>query len=112
MTFPFAVVCHRAGPHARDPLSVISGDFKSCASTTRLADFAKRVRVVHHGEYLPKAWPPSMIGVSVTKSETKKQFAEFSAEMLRLWAIGTDTMSMRSSYCGPCTQCSGGTIAQ
>ena len=38
---------------------------------------------MHHGEYVPKAWLPPMIGVAVIESETRKQFAEFAAEMLR-----------------------------
>ena len=63
--------------------SLVSGDFKSYTSTTRLLDHPKGVRVVHHGEYVPTAWLPPMVGISVIESETKKQFAEFAAEMLQ-----------------------------
>ncbi len=63
--------------------ALVSGDFKSYSSTTRLVDLPQGVRVVHHGEYVPKAWLPPMVGISVIETETKKQFAEFAAEMLK-----------------------------
>lgn len=84
MTFSFAAV--RAVdlvPMREIRSSLVSGDFKSYASTTRLLDDPKGVRVVHHGEYVPKAWLPPMVGISVIESETKKQFAEFAVEMLK-----------------------------
>jgi ribosome-associated toxin RatA of RatAB toxin-antitoxin module len=84
MTFSFAAV--RAVdlvPMSEIRSSLVSGDFKSYASTTRLLDVPKGVRVVHHGEYVPKAWLPPMVGISVIESETKKQFAEFAVEMLK-----------------------------
>ncbi len=52
-------------------------------STTRLVGIDQGVRVVHHREYVPKAWLPPMVGVAVIELETRKQFDEFSAEMLR-----------------------------
>jgi hypothetical protein len=63
--------------------SLVSGDFKSYASTTRLLELGQGVRVVFHGDYVPKAWLPPMVGVAVIERETRKQFAEFAAEMLR-----------------------------
>lgn len=84
MTFSFAAVrAVELAPMNEIRSSLVSGDFKSCASTTRLVGIDQGVRVVHHGEYVPKAWLPPMVGVAVIESETRKQFDEFSAEMLR-----------------------------
>lgn len=84
MTFSFAAVRAVAlSPLHEIRSSLVSGDFKSYASTTRLVDLAQGVRIVHHGEYVPKAWLPPMVGVAVIESETRKQFEEFAAEMLK-----------------------------
>ncbi|HZV93627.1 MAG TPA: SRPBCC family protein [Caldimonas sp.] len=84
MTFSFAAVrAVELVPMREIRSSLVSGDFESYSSTTRLVDLTGGVRVIHHGEYVPKAWLPPMIGVAVIESETRKQFAEFAAEMLR-----------------------------
>ena len=84
MTFSFSAVREvELSPMKEIRSSLVSGDFKSYASTTRLVDVAQGVRIVHHGEYVPKAWLPPMVGVAVIESETRKQFEEFAAEMLR-----------------------------
>ena len=84
MTFSFAAVrAVELVPMREIRSSLVSGDFESYVSTTRLLDLSGGVRVMHHGEYVPKAWLPPMIGVAVIESETRKQFAEFAAEMLR-----------------------------
>lgn len=84
MTFSFAAVrAVELSPMHEIRSSLVSGDFKSYASTTRLVDLAQGVRIVHHGEYVPKAWLPPMVGVAVIESETRKQFEQFAAEMLR-----------------------------
>jgi hypothetical protein len=84
MTFSFAAVrVIELTPMREIRSSLVSGDFKSHASTTRLVGVDQGVRVVHHGEYVPKAWLPPIVGVAVIESETRKQFDEFSAEMLR-----------------------------
>ncbi len=84
MTFSFSAVrAIELTPMHEIRSSLVSGDFKSYASTTHLVGADQGVRVVHHGEYVPKAWLPPMIGVAVIEAETRKQFDEFSAEMLR-----------------------------
>ena len=84
MTFSFAAMrAVELSPPHEIRCSLVSGDFKSYASTTRLVDLAQGVRIVHHGESVPKAWLPPMVGVAVIETETRKQFAEFAAEMLR-----------------------------
>jgi ribosome-associated toxin RatA of RatAB toxin-antitoxin module len=63
--------------------SLVSGDFKSYASTTSLATTATGTRILHHGEYVPKAWLPPMIGPAVIEHETRRQYQEFIAEIER-----------------------------
>jgi hypothetical protein len=84
MTFGFAVVrAVELVPMDEIRSSLVSGDFESYVSTTRLTGTTGDVRVRHHGEYVPKAWLPPMVGVAVIESETRKQYAEFAAEMVR-----------------------------
>ena len=63
--------------------SLVSGDFKSYASTTSLAPTDQGTRIRHHGEYVPKKWLPPLIGPAVIERETKKQYQEFAAEIER-----------------------------
>ncbi|MGZ5155870.1 MAG: SRPBCC family protein [Caldimonas sp.] len=63
--------------------SLVSGDFKSYASTTRFAATEAGVRVTHHGEYAPKSWLPPGVGPMVIETETRKQYREFIAEIER-----------------------------
>ncbi len=62
---------------------LVSGDFKSYEATTRLVEQPSGTLIVHHGEYVPKAWLPPMIGPAVVESQTRKQYAEMIAEILR-----------------------------
>lgn len=66
---------------------LVQGDFKSYDATTRIVDRPPLVRIIHHGEYVPKAWLPPMIGPAIVESETKKQYQEFIAEILRRKAV-------------------------
>ncbi len=84
MKFSFAVIraVELQAPHEiRSHL--ISGDFKSYEATTRLVEQPSGTLIVHHGEYVPKAWLPPMIGPSVVESQTRKQYGEMIAEILR-----------------------------
>ena len=63
--------------------SLVSGDFKSYASTTSLVAAGSGTRVRHHGEYVPKSWLPPLVGPAVIERETKKQYQEFAAEIER-----------------------------
>lgn len=63
--------------------SLVSGDFKAYASTTRIAATPSGVKISHHGEYVPKSWLPPLIGPAVVESETRKQYREFIAEIER-----------------------------
>ncbi len=63
--------------------SLVSGDFKSYSSTTRITATPTGVTISHHGEYVPKSWLPPLIGPAVVESETRKQYREFIAEIER-----------------------------
>ena len=84
MTFGFeAVRAVELLPMHEIRSSLVSGDFKSYASTTSLAVAGSGTRVRHHGEYVPKSWLPPLVGPAVIERETKKQYQEFAAEIER-----------------------------
>jgi hypothetical protein len=63
---------------------LLRGDFKSYEFTTRLhGEPDGRTTITHHGEYVPLRWVPPVIGPSLIEAETRKQYAELIAEMLR-----------------------------
>ena len=62
---------------------LMRGDFKTYSLTTTLTDKSPHARIVHRDEYTPKAWLPPMIGPAVIEFETRKQYTEFAAEMMR-----------------------------
>lgn len=63
---------------------LVRGDFKSYEFTTRLTgDATGATTIVHHGEYVPNAWVPPVVGPAMIETETRKQYAELIAEMLR-----------------------------
>lgn len=62
---------------------LIRGDFKSYEFTTRLIPEADgAVTIVHHGEYVPTAWVPPVVGPAMIESEARKQYGELIAEIL------------------------------
>ena len=64
--------------------SLVQGDFKSYASSTRLmATAADRTEIVHHGRYEPTRWVPPAIGPALIASETRHHFRRLIAEVLR-----------------------------
>ncbi len=63
--------------------ALISGDFKSYVSTTRLVEGPSGVTIAYHGEYVPKSWLPPLIGPAIIESESRKQFGEYVDEMRR-----------------------------
>jgi ribosome-associated toxin RatA of RatAB toxin-antitoxin module len=70
---------------------LISGDFKSFDSTTRLVDQgSSSTLLVHHGEYVTKTWVPPIVGTSTMEAEARKQYGELLAEIVRRRTPGTD----------------------
>ena len=68
---------------------LIKGDFKSYEFTTRVQERDGATLITHHGEYVPKAWLPPVIGTAVIQAQTEKQYEELIAEMLRRKARAT-----------------------
>jgi len=63
---------------------LVRGDFKSYDFTTRVVpEPGGMVTIVHHGEYVPIAWVPPVVGPAMIETETRKQYAELLAEILR-----------------------------
>jgi hypothetical protein len=63
---------------------LISGDMKASAFTTRiLSDGAGGTRVVNHGEFVPTMWVPPVVGTAFLEAQTRKQFNELRAEIMR-----------------------------
>ena len=63
---------------------LVRGDFKSYEFTTGLVgDASGPTTIVHHGEYVPTRWVPPVIGPTLIETETRKQYAELIAEMLK-----------------------------
>jgi carbon monoxide dehydrogenase subunit G len=70
---------------------LISGSsFKSFEFTTRIDTRGGVTTIVHHGEYVPTTWVPPVIGTALIESETREQFGELMAEMLRRQAARTE----------------------
>lgn len=61
---------------------LVSGDMKASAFTTRLIIEGNSTRIRYHGRFVPGRWIPPLIGTAVLEAETRKQFAEFRAEIL------------------------------
>ena len=84
MTFEFhAVRKVEMVPMREIRSSMVKGDFEEYAASTTFAPVDGHVRVRHHGEYVPRRWLPPLIGAVMIESETKKQYAQFVAEVMR-----------------------------
>jgi len=63
---------------------LLKGDFKRYEFVTRVtAQPGGGSLITHHGEYVPNAWLPPMIGPSVIRQQTEQQYDEMIAEMER-----------------------------
>lgn len=62
---------------------LISGDLKASEFITRIVDEGDYLRIVNRGRYAPKLWVPPLIGPAIIEAETRKQFGEIRAEILR-----------------------------
>lgn len=62
---------------------LISGDLKSSEFTTRIVDEGGGLHIINSGRYTPKIWVPPLIGPALLEAETRKQFGEIRAEILR-----------------------------
>jgi hypothetical protein len=62
---------------------LLSGDLKASSFTTRIVDVDGLVHVRNNGRYTPNVWVPPLLGPLVIEGETRKQYAEIRAEILR-----------------------------
>jgi hypothetical protein len=62
---------------------LVSGDLEASEFTTRVVDHGNSAEIVNHGEFIPKVWVPPVIGPALIEAETRKQFQELRAEILR-----------------------------
>ena len=70
---------------------LISGDLKSSDFVTKIVRAGERIHIVNIGRYVPKVWVPPLLGPAMIEAETKKQFGEFRAEILRRSAMARPT---------------------
>ena len=62
---------------------LINGDMEASAFTTRLVSEGTATRIFNHGQFIPNVWMPPLIGQAFLEAETRKQFQEMRAEILR-----------------------------
>ena len=74
-------------PHQEIRSRLIEGDLKASAFTTRIVDDGVLIHVINSGRYTPKIWVPPLIGPALIAAETRKQFSEIRAEILRRTAL-------------------------
>jgi polyketide cyclase/dehydrase/lipid transport protein len=67
--------------------TLISGDMKASAFTTRIVEIDARIHVVNSGTYTPSIWVPPVVGPAVIEAETRKQYGAMRAEILRRSAL-------------------------
>jgi len=97
------VVLYQKGVASRGPLSIsfentreivltppteirshlISGDLEESDFTTRVIDHGDSAQIINHGEFIPKMWVPPIIGPLLIEAETRRQFQELRAEIMR-----------------------------
>jgi hypothetical protein len=62
---------------------MISGDLIPAEFTTRLEELDGVLHIINSGSYTPKLWVPPGIGPALIEVETRKQYGEIRAEILR-----------------------------
>lgn len=62
---------------------LVGGDMKASTFTTRLMAEDGATRIVNHARFIPDRWIPPVIGIAMLKTETRRQFSDLRAEILR-----------------------------
>lgn len=62
---------------------MISGTLKSSEFTTRIIEDGNELHILNSGRFVPNMWVPPLIGPAVIEAETRKQFEEIRAEIVR-----------------------------
>lgn len=68
---------------------MISGNLEASEFTTRVVDHGASTEITNHGEFIPRIWVPPLVGPALIAAETRKQFGELRAEILRRKAQAT-----------------------
>jgi hypothetical protein len=74
-------------PYREIHSELVSGDLKASEFTTQVVDHGAWSEIINHGEFIPKVWVPPLIGPAIIATETRKQFGELRAEILRRKAL-------------------------
>jgi hypothetical protein len=77
----------RLVPHREIRSRLVSGDLKASDFVTRIVETGARIHIVNSGRYTPSIWIPPIIGPALIEAETRKQFGEIRAEILRRSAL-------------------------
>ena len=67
---------------------IVSGDTMPAEFVTRIEERGGEVHVMHTGHYTPSMWVPPGIGPALIEAETRKQYGEIRAEIVRRAAKG------------------------
>jgi hypothetical protein len=70
-------------PYQEIRSQLVSGELESSEFTTRIAEIDGVIHNVNVGRYVPKIWVPPVVGPALIAAETRKQFGEIRAEILR-----------------------------
>lgn len=62
---------------------IVSGDTMPAEFVTRIEERGGEVHIVHTGHYTPSMWVPPGIGPALIEAETRKQYGEIRAEIVR-----------------------------
>lgn len=70
-------------PYSEIISHVISGDLKKVDGTTRLVPEGDGTRITFHSESIPNVWVPPGIGPALIENETREQFGDMRAEIVK-----------------------------
>jgi hypothetical protein len=73
----------------------VSGDLESSTFTTRVIELDGTPHILNIGRYVPKAWVPPLVGPALIGGETRRQFADIRAEILRRSARPAASLTSR-----------------
>lgn len=70
-------------PYSEIVSHVISGNLKKVDGTTRLSPEGDGTRITFHSESIPNIWVPPGIGPTLIENETRGQFGDMRAEIMK-----------------------------
>jgi ribosome-associated toxin RatA of RatAB toxin-antitoxin module len=70
-------------PYSEIVSHVVSGNLMQVDGTTKIAAEGEATRITFHSVSIPNVWVPPGIGPSMIESETRDQFADMRAEIMR-----------------------------